>query len=96
NHTLRFRSAVDFLETFRAFYGPLVKALAALDDAGRHSLGDELVGLAATCKRKDNAALSIDAEYLEVVATRRWGKSRLGVVRKQSMGSNGSHISTGL
>jgi len=71
NHTLRFRSALDFFETFKAFYGPVVKALAALDEPGRRSLGDQLVGLANGCNRTDNAALSVDAEYLEVVATRR-------------------------
>jgi ubiquinone/menaquinone biosynthesis C-methylase UbiE len=71
NHTFRFRSAVEYFETFKTFYGPLVKAFAALDEPGRRSLGDQLVGLANGCKRKDNEALSIDAEYLEVVATRR-------------------------
>lgn len=71
NHTLRFRSAVDFFETFKAFYGPLVKACAALDEPGRRSLGNQLVALANGCNRKDNTALSVDSEYLEVVATRR-------------------------
>jgi SAM-dependent methyltransferase len=71
NHTFRFRSAVDYFETFKAFYGPLVQALAALDEPGRRSLADQLVGLADEAKRKGNAALTIDAEYLEVVATRR-------------------------
>jgi len=71
NHTLRFRSAMEFFETFKAFYGPIVKALAALDEQGRRSLGDQLVGLANGCNRKGDAALSVDAEYLEVVATRR-------------------------
>jgi SAM-dependent methyltransferase len=71
NHTFRFRSAEDYFETFKEFYGPLVKAFAALDEPGRRSLRDQLVGLADRCKRKDNDALSVDAEYLEVVATRR-------------------------
>jgi SAM-dependent methyltransferase len=71
NHTFRFRSAEDYFETFKVFYGPLVKALAALDETGQRSLGDQLVGLANRCNRGDNPALSIDAEYLEVVAARR-------------------------
>jgi ubiquinone/menaquinone biosynthesis C-methylase UbiE len=70
-HTFRFRSASDYFETFKAYYGPLVKAWAALDESGRRSLRGQLVGLADGCNRKDCAALSIDAEYLEVVATRR-------------------------
>jgi len=71
DHTFRFRSAADYFETFKAFYGPLVKVLAALDEPGQRSLADQLVGLANESKRKDNAALTVDAEYLEVVATRR-------------------------
>jgi SAM-dependent methyltransferase len=66
----RFRSAGDYFETFRVFYGPLVKAWAALDEAGRTSLRDRLMGLADDHNRNENGALTIDAEYLEVVATR--------------------------
>ena len=69
--TFRYRSAHDYFETFGAFYGPIVKALAALDEAGRASLRDQLVALAEDHNRNENDALSIDSEYLEVVATRR-------------------------
>ena len=70
NFTFRFRSAHDYFETFAAFYGPLVKALAALDETGRTSLRDQLVALAENHNRNENDALTIDSEYLEVVATR--------------------------
>lgn len=63
NHTFRFRSAVDYFETFKAFYGPLVNAFAALDEPGRRSLSDQLVGLANGYNRKDDTALRVDAEY---------------------------------
>ena len=69
--TFRYRSANDYFETFGAFYGPIVKALAALDEAGRTSLRDQLVALAEDHNRNENDALTIDSEYLEVVATRR-------------------------
>jgi SAM-dependent methyltransferase len=69
--SFRYRSAHDYFETFSAFYGPIVKALAALDDTGRASLRDQLVGLADDHNRNENGALTIDAEYLEVVATHR-------------------------
>jgi SAM-dependent methyltransferase len=68
--TFRFRSAQNYFETFKEFYGPLVKAMAALDEPGRISLRDDLVGLADDYNRNDNGALTVDAEYLEVVATR--------------------------
>jgi SAM-dependent methyltransferase len=69
--TFRYRSAPDYFETFGAFYGPIVKALAALDETGRASLRDQLVALAELHNRNENDALSIDSEYLEVIATRR-------------------------
>ena len=70
--TFRYRSAHDYFETFRAFYGPLVKALAALEFLDKNlSLHDQLVALAEDHNRNENDALIIDSEYLEVVAFRR-------------------------
>lgn len=67
----RYRSAVDFFETLKEFYGPLVKAWSALDEEGRSSLRDELIRLADDHNRNEQGALTVDAEYLQVVATRR-------------------------
>jgi ubiquinone/menaquinone biosynthesis C-methylase UbiE len=69
--TFRYRSAEDFFQTFIAYYGPTVKAWAALDDAGRQSFHDDLVALCESANRNSEGALTIDGEYLEVVATRR-------------------------
>jgi ubiquinone/menaquinone biosynthesis C-methylase UbiE len=68
--TFRYRSAEDFFETFKAFYGPTVKAWAALGEEGQRSFHDQLVALAEGANRNTEGALSIDSEYLEVVATR--------------------------
>ena len=68
--TFRFRSAEEYFERFRDLYGPTVKAWAALDDAGRQSFHDQLVALAEGANRNTEGALTIDSEYLEVVATR--------------------------
>ena len=68
--TFRYRSAHDYFETFSAFYGPIVKALAALDETGRRSLRDQLVTLAEDHNRNENDALTIESEYLEVIAIR--------------------------
>ncbi len=70
HHTFRYRSADDFFETFKVFYGPTVKAWAALDEAGQRSFRDELVALAEGANRTPDGALTIDGEYLEVVARR--------------------------
>ena len=66
----RFRSAGEYFETFRTFYGPLVRAWAALDDEGRSSLREQLVALADRTNRYPGNALTVSSEYLEVVATR--------------------------
>jgi ubiquinone/menaquinone biosynthesis C-methylase UbiE len=69
--TFRYRSAAHWFETFRDYYGPTVKAWAALDDAGRASFRDQLVALAERANRSGSGSLAIDSEYLEVVATKR-------------------------
>lgn len=69
--TFRFRSAQTYFETFRDFYGPVVKAWAALDEAGQDSLRLQLTTLAEDHNRNQAGALNIDAEYLQVVAVRR-------------------------
>jgi hypothetical protein len=68
--TFRFRSPEDYFDTFKAYYGPLVKAWGALDEDGRASLRSQLVALAAGANRSSNGSLSVPSEYLEVVATR--------------------------
>jgi SAM-dependent methyltransferase len=69
--TFRFRSAQDYVETFSRCYGPMVKALAALDDAERTSLRNQLLRLADDHNRNADGAATIEAAYLEVVASRR-------------------------
>jgi ubiquinone/menaquinone biosynthesis C-methylase UbiE len=72
-HTMsqRFRSPQEFVHLFRDFYGPIVKAFEALDDAGKESLEAELLELAREFdRRKDGGAIAIEAEYLVVIATR--------------------------
>ena len=69
--TFRFRSAEDFFETFKTYYGPTFKAWGALDAEGQQSFRDQLIALAESHNRNTSGALTIDSEYLEVVATRR-------------------------
>ena len=66
--TFRYRSAEDFFETFQTYYGPVLKASAALDDAGRESLRTQLVALADEHNRDTSGALAVPSEYVEVVA----------------------------
>jgi SAM-dependent methyltransferase len=66
----RYRTPVEFFETFITYYGPTVKAGAALDEAGRSSLRHELVNLAASSNRNDDGTFAATSDYLEIVATR--------------------------
>jgi SAM-dependent methyltransferase len=70
--TFRFGSAEEFVEFFRTWYGPTVKAFAALeDDAARDALEHDLVALARGFDRLDSpGAIAIPATYTEAVAVR--------------------------
>ena len=67
----RFRSAEDLFETFKDYYGPMLKAWENQDDAGKESLRSAVVALANEHNRDQSGALTVDSEYVEVVATKR-------------------------
>ncbi|MEY2567653.1 MAG: hypothetical protein QOE35_2182 [Actinomycetota bacterium] len=66
----RYRSAQEFFDTFRTYYGPIVRAWDALDETGRRSLEEQLVALAAAANRRSDGALAVPSDYVEVVVTR--------------------------
>jgi len=66
----RYRSAEDWLDTFRAYYGPMHKAFAALDDSEGHALEQDLLTLARHHDTSGGRGLRIPSTYLEVVAVR--------------------------
>lgn len=66
-----YHSPHHFMEFFRTYYGPTLKAFEALDVAGQDSLAKGIEQLAAQFNRSDNGSLTIPSEYLEVVAVRR-------------------------
>ncbi len=69
-YTFRYRSAAHWLEVFRSYYGPLLKAFAALDQAGQNGLARDLTALLEASNTGGSATLAVPSEYLEVVATR--------------------------
>jgi SAM-dependent methyltransferase len=69
--TFRYRSADHMFDTFTTYYGPLVRAWAALDEDGQTSLRSQLVALIGEHDRHDGTAIAVPSEYVEVVATRR-------------------------
>ena len=66
----RFTSPEHFLDVFRSYYGPTVKAFEALDDAGRQALANDLRESLGRYARPVDGTLLVPAEYLEVVAVR--------------------------
>ena len=66
----RYQSARHWVETFRAYYGPTLKAFGSLDPEGQEALAEDLVALANECDRSTNGSLAVPSEYLEIVAVR--------------------------
>jgi len=67
----RYRSAEHFLEIFRNYYGPTLKAFAALDAANQQGLTNDLLALIGRMNRAEDGTMVVPSEYLEVVITRR-------------------------
>jgi SAM-dependent methyltransferase len=66
----RYRSAEDWVDTFRTYYGPTLKAFAAIDEAAQGAFTRDLLALADEHNTSTTAALRIPSEYLEVVAVK--------------------------
>jgi ubiquinone/menaquinone biosynthesis C-methylase UbiE len=66
----RYRSAAHWVQVFRDFYGPTLKAFAALDEAARPALERDITALLEQMNTAGKASLVVPAEYLEVVVTR--------------------------
>jgi len=66
----RYRSAQHWLQVFRTYYGPVLKAFAALDDEGQAGLARDLTELLQRFNQGGTDTLAVPSEYLEVVATR--------------------------
>jgi SAM-dependent methyltransferase len=67
----RYRSAEHWLDVFSTYYGPILKAFAALDTTARASLAADLIDVLERFNQGGSATLAVPSEYLEVVATRR-------------------------
>lgn len=69
NYVLRYRSPEHFVEVFRTYYGPVLKALAALDEERGAELVGDLIALIGTFNRATDGTMVVPSEYLEVVIT---------------------------
>jgi len=67
----RYRSIPHYLEIFRKWFGPMVRAFDALDAAGKAALERDLTTLLQKHNRSGDATAVIPSEYLEVVITKK-------------------------
>ena len=71
NFVFRYRSPEHFLQIFRTYYGPVLKAFGALDAANQDALKRDILALIGTMNRAGDGTMVLPGEYLEIVVTRR-------------------------
>lgn len=70
NFIFRYRSPAEFVDIFRAFYGPVHKAFLALDGAGQAQLQLDLFDTIAAYNTATDGTMRVPAEYAEVIVTK--------------------------
>ena len=66
----RYQSAQHWIDIFRSYYGPLLKAFSALDAEKQSALNADLLLLLESYNRSGDETLVVPSEYLEVVGLR--------------------------
>jgi ubiquinone/menaquinone biosynthesis C-methylase UbiE len=67
----RYRSAHHFLDVFKTFYGPVLKAFAALEPVKQEELHNDLNALIVRMNRASDGTMVVPSEYLQVIITKR-------------------------
>ena len=70
-YTFRDRSPQHFVEYWRTFYGPTLKAFDAVGDAGRAALEADMLDLIGRFDRAEDGSMVVPSEYLEAVIVKR-------------------------
>ncbi len=65
--TFRYFSPEHFLEVFRTWYGPVLKAFGALDAAGQAALARDILELIGEFNRAHDGTVALPSEYVEIV-----------------------------
>lgn len=68
--TFRYKSPAHFMDIFRTWYGPMLKAFAALPEPGKLALEHDLLALIARMNRAQDGTMVVPSAYLEVVVTK--------------------------
>ncbi|HMN78450.1 MAG TPA: class I SAM-dependent methyltransferase [Burkholderiaceae bacterium] len=67
----RYRSPAHFVQIFRDYYGPVLKAFAALDERSGAAFEADLLALIGSLNEADDGTMVVPSEYLEVIVRRR-------------------------
>ncbi|MCL4182361.1 MAG: methyltransferase domain-containing protein [Burkholderiaceae bacterium] len=67
----RYRSPEHWLQVFRTWYGPVLKAFTVLEPAAQAALRDDLIALIDRFNRAGDGSMVVPGEYLEIVITLR-------------------------
>jgi hypothetical protein len=67
----RYRSSAHWIQVFRDFYGPTLKAFAALDAPRQVALERDITALLDRMNVAGKSSLVVPSEYLEVVIVKR-------------------------
>jgi ubiquinone/menaquinone biosynthesis C-methylase UbiE len=63
----RYPSPAAYVQYWRRYYGPTLKAFEAVGEAGRDGLEGDLLDLIARFNRADDGTMIVESEYLEAV-----------------------------
>lgn len=67
----RYLSADHWIDFWRDYYGPTLKAFAALDEKGKAALAQDMRELVSKFNRSGSERMIVPSEYIEVVAIKR-------------------------
>ncbi|MBX9945985.1 MAG: class I SAM-dependent methyltransferase [Reyranella sp.] len=71
--TFRYKSPRHWLDVFRGYYGPVLKAFAAVDSAASDALARDILALLDRFNGAKDGTLVAPSEYLEVIITKQDG-----------------------
>jgi SAM-dependent methyltransferase len=71
NFMFRYRSPAHFIDVFKTYYGPLLKAVTALEDDKRALLLADIEALIVRLNRADDGTMVVPGEYLETVVIKK-------------------------
>jgi SAM-dependent methyltransferase len=66
----RYRSSAHWIQVFKDFYGPALKAFAALDEAKQKALARDITALLERLNIAGPGSLIVPSEYLEVIVVK--------------------------